>query len=203
MFLQMPIWIALYAMLYLAFDLRQEPAFYGIFQTQIFFGWSFLADLSAADHFFGEFDTPRKFLLWNLTGINLLPLLMGAIFYIQQKYMSPPPSPTMSKEQLQQQKMMKILMPVMFPLMLYSAPSGLTLYILTSSTIGIIESKYIRAHVSEMDLKGSPQKERGQPQLGNKKKKKSKDPQGRAFTDALERAKAKGRQASKKYKKRK
>lgn len=201
MFLQMPIWIALYAMLYLAYDLRQEPAFYGIFQ--MIGGWSFLADLSAADHFFGEFDTPRKFLWMNVTGLNLLPLLMGAIFFIQMKYMSPPPSPSMSKEQLQQQKIMKIMMPVMFPIMLYSAPSGLTLYILTSSSIGIIESRYIRAHVSEMDLKGSPDKERGKPQLGNKKKKKSKDPQGRAFTDALERAKAKGRPSAKKFKKRK
>ena len=36
--------------------------------------------------------------------------------------------------------MMKIMMVVLFPVMLYSAPSGLTLYICTSSFIGIIES---------------------------------------------------------------
>ena len=33
MFLQMPIWIALYAMLYYAIELRHEPAFYGVFQS--------------------------------------------------------------------------------------------------------------------------------------------------------------------------
>ncbi|HED52668.1 MAG TPA: membrane protein insertase YidC, partial [Phycisphaerales bacterium] len=33
MLLQSPIWIALYATLYFLYDLRQEPAFFGIFQT--------------------------------------------------------------------------------------------------------------------------------------------------------------------------
>ena len=91
MLLQSPIWIALYAMLYFTFDLRQDAGFFGLFQ--MIGGWPFLADLSASDHFFGEFATPRHFLLWNVTGINLLPILMGVMFFIQQKYMSPPPAP--------------------------------------------------------------------------------------------------------------
>ncbi|MBX2851355.1 MAG: membrane protein insertase YidC, partial [Phycisphaeraceae bacterium] len=49
MFLQMPIWIALYAMLYYAIELRHEPAFYGVFQ--MIAEWPFLADLSSADRF--------------------------------------------------------------------------------------------------------------------------------------------------------
>jgi YidC/Oxa1 family membrane protein insertase len=49
MFFQMPIWVALYAMLYFVFDLRQEEAFFGLFQ--MFGGWSFLGDLSSPDHF--------------------------------------------------------------------------------------------------------------------------------------------------------
>ncbi len=32
MFLQSPVWIALYAMLYFTIDLRHEPAFFGVFQ---------------------------------------------------------------------------------------------------------------------------------------------------------------------------
>jgi YidC/Oxa1 family membrane protein insertase len=205
MFLQMPIWIALYAMLYLAFDLRQEPAFYGIFQQFTGGSWRFLADLSAADHFLGEFDTPRQFLLWNVTGINVLPLLMGVIFFIQQKYMSPPPSPTMTKEQINQQRIMKVMMVVMFPLMLYSAPSGLTLYILTSSTIGIIESKYVRAHINEMDLNPPKPKSKTPAKGPGGGKKKPKDAQGRAFHDAIERAKSKGKDKGKqnKFKRRK
>jgi YidC/Oxa1 family membrane protein insertase len=197
MFLQMPIWIALYAMLYFTFDLRQVPAFYGLFQ--VFWDWPFLADLSAADHFFGEFDQPFRFLMWNVTGINVLPILMGAIFFVQQKYMSPPPSPTMTKEQLQQQKMMKVMMVVMFPLMLYSAPSGLTLYILTSSTIGIFESRYIRRHIKEMDL--------NPPKKKPKRKSKIKDAQGRAYAAAMKRMEEKRRRKQmgpeKRYKKRK
>ena len=190
MFLQMPIWVALYAMLYFAFDLRQEPAFFGIFQE--FGGWAFLADLSSADHFFGEFESPRQFLLWNLTGINLLPLLMGVFFFIQQKYMSPPPSAAMSPEQAKQQKMMRVLMVIMFPLMLYSAPSGLTLYILTSSVIGSLEGHHIRKHIDELDVDKPEKVEpvRGQGKDKGKGKKKPRDAQARAYADMLERRKA-------------
>ena len=78
-------------MLYFAIELRHEPAFWGVFQ--LFGNWPFLADLSAADHCFWEFDEPFNFLMWNMTGINFLPILMGFVFYFQQKYMSPPPSP--------------------------------------------------------------------------------------------------------------
>jgi YidC/Oxa1 family membrane protein insertase len=177
MFLQMPIWIALYALLYFMFDIRQEPAFFGIFQ--LFGDWPFLADLSSADHFFGKFAEPKHFLLWNVTGINILPILMGFIFFIQQKYMSPQSMAT-TPEQASQQKIMRIMMVVMFPLMLYSAPSGLTLYILTSSTVGILESRRIRKHIDEMPLEPKP----AGPAIG--KAKKSKDKQGRAWADAME-----------------
>jgi len=120
-------------------------------------------------------------------------LLLGVVFYVQQKYMSPPPSAAMTPEQAQQQKIMKIMMVVLFPVMLYSAPSGLTLYICTSSFIGIIESKYVRAHIKAMDL---------EPPKPKKKKKKPKDLQARAYAGALERAKQK-RQPAKTFKKRK
>ncbi len=195
MFLQMPIWVALYAMLYFAFELRHEPAFWGSFQ--LFWEWPFLADLSSADHFFWQFATPlHLFGNINVTGLNLLPILMGVVFYIQQKYMSPPPSPSTTKEQLQQQKIMKIMMVVLFPVMLYNAPSGLTLYIFTSTLIGIIESRYVRKHIKEMDL--TPKKKKPDA----KSKRKPKDAQGRAFADAIDRAKAKRKPPAKKFKKR-
>ena len=177
MFLQMPIWVALYALLYFMFDIRQEPAFFGVFQ--LFGDWPFLADLSSADHFFGQFAEPKHFLLWNITGINLLPILMGFIFFIQQKYMSPQSMAT-TPEQASQQKIMRVMMVVLFPLMLYSAPSGLTLYILTSSTVGILESRRIRKHIDELPLEPKP----AGPAIG--KAKKSKDKQGRAWADAME-----------------
>jgi YidC/Oxa1 family membrane protein insertase len=178
-------------MLYFAFDLRQQPAFYGVFQQ--FWNWPFLADLSASDHFLGEFSQPLTFSLLcipvNITGLNILPLLMGVIFFIQQKYMTPPPSPTMSKEMLQQQKIMKVMMVVMFPIMLYSAPSGLTLYILTSSIIGILESRWIRAHIKEMDLEAPNRKV-----VVNEKQKKPRGVMARAYARALEAAEERRRQ---------
>ncbi|MBC8202613.1 MAG: YidC/Oxa1 family insertase periplasmic-domain containing protein [Planctomycetes bacterium] len=196
MFLQMPIWVALYALLYFMFDIRQEPAFFGVFQ--MFGEWSFLADLSASDHFFGAFEEPKQFLMWNMTGINLLPILMGVIFFIQQKYMSPQTGSAMTPEQQSQQKIMRIMMVVLFPVMLYSAPSGLTLYILTSSTVGILESRHIRKHVDQMDL--SPKAARVD---AGGKRGKPKDKQGRAWADAMEarRKKVKNKASKRSFKK--
>ena len=188
----MPIWIALYAMLFFAFELRQEPAFFGLFQllpnidvgSTILFG-QFLGDLSRPDHFIA-FTEPVDIWITKLTGVNLLPLLMGVIFYVQQKYMSPPPSPNMTPEQLQQQKVMKIMMVVLFPVMLFQAPSGLTLYILTSSSIGIIEGKRIRKHIDSMDLtKPMPVSEKAQ------KRKAKRDQLARMYSEKLEEAKKK------------
>lgn len=177
MFLQMPIWVALYALLYFMFDIRQEPAFFGVFQ--LIGEWPFLADLSSADHFFGRFIEPKQFLFWNITGINILPILMGAIFYVQQKYMSPQSMAT-SPEQESQQKIMRVMMVVLFPLMLYSAPSGLTLYILTSSSVGILESRHIRKHIDSIPIEPKPVSQ----QSGQKRK--PKDKQGRAWADAMD-----------------
>ncbi|MFG0273522.1 MAG: YidC/Oxa1 family insertase periplasmic-domain containing protein [Phycisphaerales bacterium] len=152
MFLQSPVWIALYAMLYFAFDLRHEPAFFGVFQAVTGGNWAFLADLSAPDRFiaFGSgFSLP---LVGEVNAINILPLLLGAVFYVQQKYLTPPPSASMTPEQETQQKIMRVMMVVMFPLIMYNAPSGLSVYFITNSTLGILESRYIRAHIDQMDL---------------------------------------------------
>ncbi|HRP63931.1 MAG TPA: YidC/Oxa1 family membrane protein insertase, partial [Phycisphaerales bacterium] len=168
-----------------AADILHQPAFFGVFQwVGSLFGayWPFLADLSTGDHFFGEFAEPKTLWFWHLTGINVLPILMAFVLFVHQKYMTPPPGPTMTPEQIQQQKIMRVMIVGMMPIFLYNAPAGLTLYILTSSIIGIVESKYIRAHVDQMDLTPKPTEP---------KKKKIKDPQARAYAEALERAKKK------------
>lgn len=158
MFLQTPVWIALYAMLYFAVELRHEPAFFGLFQAiapgyPSFLGW-FLGDLAEPDRFinFGHvlFNAP---LLGPIESLNILPLLLGVVFFIQQKYLTPPTAPgTLSPEQEQTQFMMKIMMVIMFPLFMYNAPSGLALYFLTNSTLSILESRYIRSHIEKYDL---------------------------------------------------
>ena len=201
MVLQMPIWVALYAMLYFAFDIRQQPAFYGIFQKISGGEWPFLGDLSTADRFIPIFDEPRMvsfFFAFDYSSINLLPIIMGVLFFFQQKFMTPP-STAISPEQQQQQKIMKVMMVVMMPVLLYSAPAGLTLYILTSSGIGILESWYVRQHIKTMDLNPPAKKKAA--------RSKSRDAMGRAYAKALERAeqrqKAKKAASPQKFKKRK
>ena len=55
-------------------------------------------------------------------------------------------------------------MVVMFPVMMYNAPSGLALYFIVNSSIAIIESRHIRAHIDKYDLHNvakKPRKEGG------------------------------------------
>ncbi|MBU3729488.1 MAG: membrane protein insertase YidC, partial [Phycisphaerales bacterium] len=179
-FLQMPVWIALYAVLYLAYELRQQPAFFGAFQLAG--GWEFLGDLSAPDHFIG-FGRTFDLYLFKVSGINLVPLLMGGVFWLQQKYMAPPTAMKLSPEQEQQQKIMKIMTVVMFPLMLYAAPSGLTLYIMTSTLVGVFESIQIRKFIAREDAKPKPA-----PGAAPKRKK---DALARLYESAMERAREK------------
>jgi len=151
MMLQSPVWIALYATLFFAVELKHEPAFYGIFQSISGGSWMFLSDLSSAD---GAIPLPAamhfSFPLWgNVSSINILPLLLGVVFYAHQKYLTPPTQATLTPEQESQQKMMKVMMVVMFPVMMYTAPSGLALYFMTNSTMGIVENKWIRSHMKK------------------------------------------------------
>ncbi|MGN6727258.1 MAG: membrane protein insertase YidC, partial [Tepidisphaeraceae bacterium] len=138
MFLQMPIWIALYSGLSSTFELRQQPFLYGL---------TWIKDLSQPDHLI-KFSSPIQFLLFHFDGINVLPILMGVAYFLQQKFTPKPPATT--PEQQQQQKMMQW-MTLLFPLMLYSSPSGLNLYIFTSTVFGIIESKIVRKHIAERE----------------------------------------------------
>ncbi len=157
MFLQMPVWIAMYATLFFAIELRHQGAFFGVFQSVLsghpkLLGY-FLGDLAQPDRFyyFGRaiFDVP---ILGPISSINILPVVLGVVFFIQQKYLTPPPTTPLTPEQEQQQKMMKWMMVFMFPIMMYNAPSGLALYFITNSTLGILESRYIRAHITKYDL---------------------------------------------------
>lgn len=138
MFLQMPIWIALFSALQNTFELRQAPFLYGLL-------W--IDDLSKPDAILSWSPIPLIF-GFKLAGLNLLPILMAVVFFLQQKFTPKPPATT--PEQQQQQKMMQF-MTLLFPLFLYNGPSGLNLYILTSTTIGIIEMRRIRAHIKERE----------------------------------------------------
>jgi YidC/Oxa1 family membrane protein insertase len=164
-FLQTPVWIAMYAALFFSFELRHQPGFYGIFQS--IFGqpsatskfW-FLSDLAQPDRliYFGRNLTQDISWLPNFDAINILPLLMGAVFFAQQKYLTPPTTATLTPEQEAQQKMIKWMSVLMFPLMMYNAPSGLALYFTTNSTLAIFESRWIRGHLDAYEKKNPPKK---------------------------------------------
>jgi YidC/Oxa1 family membrane protein insertase len=141
MFLQMPIWIALWSALQNTMELRQAPFLYG---------WLWIDDLSKPDALLSWTPIPL-FFGWKLGGLNVLPILLAVVFYLQQKFTPKPAAAT--PEQLQQQKMMLWMTVLLFPLFLYSGPSGLNLYILTSTTIGIIEMKRIRKHIDEREAR--------------------------------------------------
>ncbi|MFH1371341.1 MAG: membrane protein insertase YidC [Planctomycetota bacterium] len=140
---QMPIWIALYSAIYASIDLR---------------GASFLpvwiTDLSAPDALF-KFPGGFKLPFFGDT-FNLLPILMGIAFYLQQKLM-PSQQTAPTPEAAKQQKIMMLMMPVLFPLMLYTSPSGLNLYIMTSVFGGVLEQYVIKKHIKEKEQ----EKERG------------------------------------------
>jgi YidC/Oxa1 family membrane protein insertase len=139
MMVQMPIWIALYGAIYASIDLR-GAAFLPVWIT----------DLSAPDAIitFKAFSVP---LFGRIDSLNLLPILMGVAFYLQQKLTPTQTAATADPQVAQQQKMMMIMMPVLFPLMLYNSPSGLNLYIMASTFFGVIEQYVIKKHIREKE----------------------------------------------------
>jgi YidC/Oxa1 family membrane protein insertase len=139
MMVQMPIWIALYSAIYASIELR-GAAFLPFWIT----------NLSAPDAVF-RFSTVNLPLFGKINALNLLPILMAVAFYLQQK-LSPSQAPaTASPEAAQQQKIMSVMMTVLFPLMLYRAPSGLNLYIMASTFAGVIEQYVIRKHIKKKE----------------------------------------------------
>ncbi|MEM0983354.1 MAG: YidC/Oxa1 family insertase periplasmic-domain containing protein [Planctomycetota bacterium] len=154
MFLQSPVWIALYSSLYFFFPMRHEAAFFGVFQQ--LGGWPFLADLAQPDRAIPlpfAVNIPLLSGIWGeVTAINVLPLLMGVVFWAHQKYMTPQTASTMSPEQEAQMKLMKVMSIGMFPIFMYNAPSALTIYFVTNSTIAIFESRWIRAQAKAKGL---------------------------------------------------
>jgi len=137
MFVQMPIWIALYSAIYASIELRGAP-----------FLPFWITDLSVPDALV-RFTAIHLPIFGRIDSFNLLPILMGVAFYLQQKLMPHPSAATADPQVAQQQKMMMIMMPALFPLMLYKAPSGLNLYIMASVSAGAVEQYYIRKHISQ------------------------------------------------------
>lgn len=164
MFIQMPIWIALYLSLSNNIMMRHEPFLYGL---------TWIDDLTAQDALY-KFSSPIHVPLFGveLTSFNLLPLLVGLFMYIQQKTQpKPKPNPNMTEQQRAQQDAMLKMMPIMSAMMVlifYKMPSGLNLYVMFSSLFGWLEQVVIRKHIREQEAAGTlhlPSKRREKPDV--------------------------------------
>lgn len=122
MFLQIPVFFALYKILLYAIEIRHAP----------FFLW--INDLSAPDRLPVGFQIPYT------GGLPVLTLLMGASMFFQQKMTPSPGDPT-------QQKFM-MFMPVIFTFMFLNFPSGLVLYWLVNNVLSIGQQYCINKGIS-------------------------------------------------------
>ena len=112
MFIQIPVFIALFSVLRSAIELRFSK-----------FLW--ISDLSEPENLF-------EGMIPVIGSLNILPVLMAATMMWQQKL-------TPTAGDAQQQKMMAIMMPIMMLFFFYTMPSGLVLYWTTSQVIMIAQ----------------------------------------------------------------
>jgi YidC/Oxa1 family membrane protein insertase len=126
MLIQLPVFFALYRMLYSAIELRHAP----------FFGW--ITDLSAPDRLF-HFSFKIPF-MDPPYGIPVLTLVMGASMFIQQKMSPQAGDPTQAK--------MMMLMPIIFTVIFINFSSGLVIYWLVSNIFSIAQQYYTQKQMA-------------------------------------------------------
>ena len=127
MLVQLPVFFALYRMLYQAIELRHAP----------FFLW--IDDLSAPDRL-GRFAFDNVPLMEPPYGVPVLTLIMGASMILQQKMSPPMGDPTQAK--------MMMFMPVIFTFIFINFSSGLVLYWLVNNILSIAQQYYIQKKYS-------------------------------------------------------
>jgi len=118
--IQIPFFFAVYKMLYVTIEMRQQP----------FFGW--IQDLSARDptsifNLFGLIPwDPPTFLM-----IGVWPILMGLTMFLQQKLNPTPPDPIQAK--------IFMFLPIFLTIILAPFPSGLVVYWTISNVLTIAQ----------------------------------------------------------------
>lgn len=131
---QIPVFFALYKILFITIEMRHAP----------FFGW--IKDLAAPDptsvfNLFGllPFAVPAMLM------IGAWPIFMGITMFIQMKMNPEPPDPV--------QKMMFTWMPVFFTFLLGSFPAGLVIYWSWNNLLSIVQQGFImRKHGVKIEL---------------------------------------------------
>jgi YidC/Oxa1 family membrane protein insertase len=121
--IQIPFLVGMFDLLKSVFELRG---------ASFIPGW--IPNLTAPDVVF-SWNRPIFFLG---TDFHLLPFLLAAVMFAQQKISSQlPKDPKLLTDTQKQQKMMGNVMTLVFTLMFYHFPSGLNIYWLSSTLLGI------------------------------------------------------------------
>ena len=128
--IQVPIFFALYKVLFITIEMRHAP----------FFGW--IKDLSAPDpttifNLFGliPWDPSTVPVVGPFLMLGVWPLVMGVTMWAQMKLNPPPPDPT--------QKMIFDWMPFIFTFMLASFSAGLVIYWAWNNTLSVLQQSAI------------------------------------------------------------
>lgn len=122
--IQIPVFFALYKVLYVTLEMRHAP----------FFGW--IQDLAAPDptslfNLFGLIPvTLPQFLM-----VGIWPIIMGITMFVQMQMNPPPPDPT--------QAMIFKWMPLIFTFMLAAFPAGLVIYWAWNNLLSILQQGFI------------------------------------------------------------
>jgi YidC/Oxa1 family membrane protein insertase len=123
---QVPVFFALYKVLVITIEMRHAP----------FFGW--ITDLSAPDpttvfNLFGliPFDPGALPVIGGLLGLGAWPLLMGLTMWASTRLGPPPADPT--------QRLVAILMPVIFTVTLAKFPAGLVIYWACNNALAVLQ----------------------------------------------------------------
>jgi YidC/Oxa1 family membrane protein insertase len=138
--IQIPVFFALYKVLFVTIEMRHAP----------FFGW--IKDLSAPDptnifNLFGliPFDPTVLPVLGPFLHVGIWPLIMGVTMWFQMKLNPAPPDPT--------QKMIFDWMPIIFTFMLASFSAGLVIYWAWNNTLSVIQQSIIMSkHGAKIEL---------------------------------------------------
>ena len=127
--IQIPVFFALYKVLFVTIEMRHAP----------FFGW--IQDLSARDptsilNLFGLMPWDVPFLgAFDVINLGVWPLLMGISMFLQQQLNPQPPDPIQAK--------IFLFMPIIFTFLLASFPAGLVIYWTWNNLLSILQQAVI------------------------------------------------------------
>jgi YidC/Oxa1 family membrane protein insertase len=128
--IQIPVFFALYKVLFVTIEMRQAP----------FYGW--IKDLAAPDptnvfNLFGliPYDPTTIPVFGHFLWLGIWPIIMGITMWVQMKLNPAPPDPT--------QAMIFAWMPLIFTFMLASFPAGLVIYWAWNNTLSVAQQSII------------------------------------------------------------